>query len=158
MEILIRNHRGISLVEVLVTLAILSLVGIIIWGVFFQGFSFSKKMESKNALQQEANLIITNLTKVHQTSTEYQISNTTDTENHKNIDCKMISVTYKTDNSGPTNTLPSFDRVGMCYSADVTRVIYPMGSDNFLKITIKIEDENDRNNFVQMDAYLSRLK
>jgi Tfp pilus assembly protein PilE len=163
MTFLLRTQRGITLVEVLSVLTILSLIGTIIWSVFFQGLSFSKKAETKNMLQQEANLITTNLTKIHQTSTKYEIENTTDTNNHKSEGCKIIKVSY-TKNKENSNmppfdqTLTPFDKAGICYSTDVKRVVEPLGSDNTLNILVKVWDQNDPSNFVQINAFLYRLK
>ena len=67
------NQRGITLIELLATLAILSIVSILIWSIFFQGTNYSNKAMTKNQMQQEANIIITNLTKIHQTSDSYDI-------------------------------------------------------------------------------------
>lgn len=61
------NQYGLSLVELLATLAILSIIGVLVWGVFFQGTEYSNKAFTKNQMQQEANIIIAKLTKIHQT-------------------------------------------------------------------------------------------
>ncbi len=146
MAFLIRSQRGISLVEVLVTLVILSLIGTIVWSVFFQGYRFSQKAVTKNMLQQEANLVVTNLTKIHQTSKQYSISTT-------DPDC-TITVTYtKQDNSQQTQV---FSKTGLCYSTDATGDFDPNTNDNFLKITIY--DQKDPTNRVEMNAFLYRLK
>lgn len=70
-----KNERGITLIEGLATLVILSIIGVLIWNVFFQGYKYSQKAVSKNTMQQEANIIITTLTRIHQTSQEYTITN-----------------------------------------------------------------------------------
>ena len=71
----IREEHGITLVEVLATLVILSIVGIGMWSAFFQGFEYSNKTISENLMIQEANILITNLTKIHQKTEEYEIEN-----------------------------------------------------------------------------------
>ncbi|WP_084786860.1 prepilin-type N-terminal cleavage/methylation domain-containing protein [Bacillus tuaregi] len=68
-----RNQQGITVIELLISLAILSLIGVLIWNVFFQGLDFSSKEITKNRMQQEANIILTHLTKIHQTAEEYKI-------------------------------------------------------------------------------------
>lgn len=61
------SQYGLSLVELLATLAILSIIGVLVWGVFFQGTEYSNKAFTKNQMQQEANIIVAKLTKIHQT-------------------------------------------------------------------------------------------
>ncbi|MFF2447731.1 type II secretion system protein [Neobacillus sp. NPDC058068] len=70
------DERGLTLIEILITLAILSFVGVIIWNVFFQGYKFSQKSISKNFMIQETNLLITNLTSIHQKYNQYEIRST----------------------------------------------------------------------------------
>ncbi|MCM3692242.1 type II secretion system protein [Neobacillus niacini] len=89
-----KDERGLTLIEVIVTLAILSIVSVIIWSVFFQGYKHSQKSISKNSIIQETNLLVTNLKKVHQTSDQYVIDISTN--------CKIV-VTPKNYNS---NTPP----------------------------------------------------
>lgn len=67
------NQNGITLIELLVSTVILLILGGIIWGVFFQGVKYSNNAVSKNQMQQEANIIITKLTEIHQTSKKYSI-------------------------------------------------------------------------------------
>lgn len=145
MVLLIRTQRGITLVELLVTLAILSIIGTIIWSVFFQGYNFSQKAITKNRLQQEANMVIVNLTKIHQTSLVYSISNT---------DCKItVNYTKKIDNSQQSQI---FQGNGLCYATDVTGSFDPNQNDNDVKVTVY--DQNDRNNKAEVDTFLYRLK
>lgn len=66
------NQRGLTLVEVLATLVIVSIVGILVWNLLFQGFDFSKRTISANELQKEANLINTNIQNLH---TKHKIHN-----------------------------------------------------------------------------------
>lgn len=143
---MIRCQRGISLVEVLVTLSILSLIGTIVWSVFFQGVNFSQRAVTKNTLQQEANFVITRLTKIHQTSIQYSISNNTP-------DCAITVLFTKQDTSQQTEV---FSQTGFCYSTDVSGTFDPTTNDNNLKVTIY--DQKDPNNKVEMNAFLYRLK
>ncbi|MDP4156097.1 MAG: type II secretion system protein [Bacillota bacterium] len=142
---MIRTQRGISLIELLVTLAILSVIGTIIWSVFFQGYKYSQKAVTKNRLQQEANLVIVNLTKIHQTSLVYSINN---------ADCKItVNFTKKQNNSQQSQV---FEGNGLCYTTDVTGNFDPNQNDNDVKVTVY--DQNDRNNKAEVDTFLYRLK
>jgi type II secretory pathway pseudopilin PulG len=151
---LIRTQRGITLVELLVTLGILSFIGIIIWSVFFQGAAYSQKSSTKNAMQQEANIIITSLIKIHQTSDQYQINSS---------GCKL-TVTFTKNNSIQTQDLSNSK---FCISARIVDVatgtvltgtdfIDPNGQDISYELTIK--DANDSTNQVIENGTLYRLK
>jgi prepilin-type N-terminal cleavage/methylation domain-containing protein len=153
MDILIRNQRGISLVELLVTLAILSLVGTIIWGVFFQGSSYSQKAATKNKLQQEANILITRMTKIHQTSDHYMLTSS---------DCET-TVTYP--DSDPPIPSVTFSNSQICFSVEIvnpstnipiTNPVYPNTQDS--KLIGDIHDKNDPTDKVDIDLLLYRLK
>lgn len=145
MSRLIRTQRGITLVELLVTLGILSFIGTLIWGVYFQGFNYSQKSMMKNTLQQEANLVIVNLTKIHQTSSQYQISSS---------DCN-ITVIY-TSNQDHSQHTQIFSKNGLCYSTTVTGTFDPSQDD--VNLTVTIYDQKDTNNKVDVNAFLYRLK
>ncbi|MEC2076796.1 prepilin-type N-terminal cleavage/methylation domain-containing protein [Metabacillus fastidiosus] len=68
-----KNEKGLTLVEVLVGLAILSTIMVILGGLLIDGFRHSEKAENITALQQEANLIIRELNNVHRKYDSYTI-------------------------------------------------------------------------------------
>jgi len=140
-----RNQRGITLIELLAALGILSFVGIVIWSIFFQGLHFSQKESTKNIMQQDANIVIANLTKIHQTASQYEI---------KNTDCK-ISIDYTTD-EGEHKT-QYFEEKGMCFSTDYTGVVKPAEQNN-INVTIEVFDKDEPKNKVKVDTTLYRLK
>lgn len=88
------NQYGITLIELLLTVAILSIVGGIVWGIFFQGVKYSNDAVTINQMQQESNIIITKLKEIHQTSEEYTIQSNNG----------IITVTY-TDKFGSTQVI-----------------------------------------------------
>ena len=59
-----KNQRGITLIELLLTISIISFVGVLIWSVFFQGTEYSNTAITNNQMQQEANIIMTKITKI----------------------------------------------------------------------------------------------
>ncbi|MDR7237412.1 PulJ/GspJ family protein [Neobacillus drentensis] len=67
------TEDGITLVELLATLAILSIVIVLSFSVFNNGLNYSKNVTEKTSLQQEINLFITTATKMHEDEEEYFI-------------------------------------------------------------------------------------
>ncbi|WP_158235277.1 prepilin-type N-terminal cleavage/methylation domain-containing protein, partial [Pseudomonas sp. 2822-15] len=59
------NHSGFSLLEVLLVLAISTLVLLSSFGLVFAVYNHSEKTESHINLRQEANIIVTNLREQH---------------------------------------------------------------------------------------------
>lgn len=140
-----RNEQGLTIVESLAALTILSFIGLIIWNVFFQGYNFSKDAVSKNAMQQEANIIIANLNRIHQTAATYEISvpeNGTVEVTVTERDHSTRKVLFKND-----HLLIQTSKMGE---------INPKIDDIDLIITIK--DKNNPDNFVEVETLLYRLK
>jgi type II secretory pathway pseudopilin PulG len=139
-----RGEQGVTLVETLATLVIMSIIGVSIWSIFFQGYKFSEKSISKNSMVQEANLLITDLTKIHQSSEKYLF---------ENVDCK-IKVTVN-------DTLPAkvFEHQNMCYSTNISSAtVFPKQSGGNLPLTVTIYDKNNPDNKVSVRAKLYRIK
>lgn len=163
---MIRCQHGITLIELLIVLAVLSFTGTMIWNVFFQGINFSQKAATNNILQQEANIVIFNLKKIHRTSEQYKIVNTPislDTPG-----CKKIEVTYiKSDNPDQTQKI-DFYKEGLCFSADELGDSNPNQQDGIIgpispssqdaNINVTISDQHDPNNKVEIETLLDRLK
>jgi prepilin-type N-terminal cleavage/methylation domain-containing protein len=141
---MIRQQRGITLIELLATITILSFVGVIIWSIFFQGYTFSHKSMSKNSIQQEATIILTNLTKIHQTSKQYEISNTA---------CTITVTITKQDSSIQSQ---EFKHTGLCISSSYTGLVIPEEDD--IHLTLTIHEVSDPTNEVNVDSFLYRLK
>lgn len=92
------SQRGITLVELLAAITIVSIVGLLVWGVLIQGTKYSEQAVTKNQLTQEANIVISTARSIHQNSDEYTITSNTDCGirigekdfNHPNI-CYKVS-------------------------------------------------------------------
>lgn len=67
------NENGITLIELLATLAIVSIISILLYGVLLNGFDYSKKSKEKVSLQQEMNIAVTSITKFHESYGAYDI-------------------------------------------------------------------------------------
>lgn len=147
-----KNERGLTLVEVLATITILSIVGIIIWQVFFQGINYSQKTITKNLMMQEANIITTSLLKVHQTVNSYEISNV-----REDSPCGII-VKY----NGESQT---FDPEQICVSYTTTLPVPPTGGHIVggsgtmpdVPLTLILSDRNNTNNYIEVKTTLYRL-
>jgi hypothetical protein len=146
-----RQHRenGLTLVEVLATIILLSLVGIIIWSIFFQGYTFSQRAISKNLMHQETNLLIANLTNIHRTTEYYEISNT---ESDCKIEVKYVS---KDETSVKTET---FSHPNMCFKFEneVTNPVEPNKIN--LQLELTTTDKYVPDNKVTIDTFLYRVK
>lgn len=125
-------------------MTILSIIGVIIWSIFFQGFNFSQKSMSKNTIHQESNLVITNLTRIHQTSNEYEISMSS---------CKIIVIATKQDTTTKTY---EFEHPRLCFSINQVGIFDPSTQDVDIKLTIY--ERIEPSNVVDVDTILYRLK
>lgn len=145
------DERGITLIEVLLTLSIMSIVGIMIWNAFFQGFEFSKNSISKNFMIQETNILITNIKKIHQRANNYSISipNT----------CEILVEV----NGGSEKHLYTHPKI--CFEYTITNSpsdlidstnINP--NQNNIHIKFTTSEIKNRNNEVLIDTILYRLK
>ncbi|MEH6995868.1 prepilin-type N-terminal cleavage/methylation domain-containing protein [Neobacillus drentensis] len=146
-----RSERGITLIEVLAAITILSIAGVTIWQVFFQGYQLSQRSVTKNMLQQESNIVISKLTNIHQTEEEYKI---------ESVDCK-IKVLSKTNTE-----IEVFSNSQYCFQAEdpKTKLEIPLtnlkpnetGSD--FDLVIRISDRKNIKNTVGVRTLLYRLK
>lgn len=150
-----RDESGLTLIEVLLTLSILSIISVIIWGVFFQGFNFSQKAMSKNFMLQESNLLITNLKKTHQTLVTYDIRS-------ENCDIKVRNLT--------TTTTPApeqiFNHPNICFKIlEINNVtssgpltVNPNKIANDVSLKISASDKKNPGNVVTINTFLYRVK
>ncbi len=148
-----RDESGLTLVEVLATLTIVSIIGIIIWSIFFQGYNFSQKAMSKNFMLQETNILITNLTKQHQKLIKYEL---------KSENCEIKITNLKT---SPTQ-VQVFNHPNICFKiTEINNIKNPgpfsvepnkIANDVSLKITAS--DKNNPENSITIDTFLYRVK
>ncbi|OLS41520.1 prepilin-type N-terminal cleavage/methylation domain-containing protein [Bacillus sp. MRMR6] len=147
---MLRHERGLTLVEVLATLTLLSVISIIIWSIFFQGYSFSQKAISKNFIQQETNLLITNLTTTHQTAKQYEILNSTD-------ECK---ITVNIVNRDATTKTDVYSHPNMCFKFEIQNSVTNPVNPNLNNVRLKIttSDKSYPDNKITLNTFLYRVK
>jgi prepilin-type N-terminal cleavage/methylation domain-containing protein len=140
-----KSERGLTLIEVLVTVTILSFIGVLIWNIFFQGVKYSHDSVSKNQMQQEANIVVTYLTKTHQISDKYTVNNSS---------CKIIVNSDK-------NGQKIFENSQLCYSLTISPKglgdeIDPNKVDLSLKLAVY--EKNNKHIQIAVDTLLYRIK
>jgi prepilin-type N-terminal cleavage/methylation domain-containing protein len=143
------NERGLTLTELLVTLAILSFTGILVWSVFFQGYQYSQKAVTKNLLQQEANILIANLTNIHQTSRLYELINQP---------CELKVLVTNRDKATGLDSQQTlvFNNPQMCIESNYYGSVDPYLFDIELEIALK--DKQNSSNSLAVETLLYRLK
>lgn len=156
------NEHGVTIIELLTAITILAIVGAIIWGAYSQGMNFSKNEITKNEMQQEANIIISQLTRIHQTTQSYRIVSS---------EC-TISVTYTEKNKPDVNQTTTFENSKLCLRAEenldkdnnntnqITEHVLIKGNPEFrdTPLSIMVIDKNNSNNYLQFETLLYRLK
>lgn len=148
-----RAESGFTLIEVLVTLTILSFISVITWSVFFQGYNFSQKAISKNSMIQETNLLITDLNKIHQKMVKYDIQS-------ENCEIKVTNL-YTT----PPQT-QIFNHPNMCFKileinavlGSGPKTVEPNKNANDIFLKISASDKNNLQNSITIDTFLYRMK
>ncbi|MGM0900250.1 MAG: type II secretion system protein [Bacillota bacterium] len=143
------NEQGISLVEVLVTLTILSIVGILIWQVFFQGYKYSNDAVTKNTLNQETNLIVTKLIRIHQSNDEYTIKSSNGTIEFLDSDNNQI-IKY-------SSTKFNYSALLNDYELN-QQLVNPSDKTQNLNIEIRVTEKNNPSNKGSVKTLLYRLK
>ncbi|MEC1521776.1 prepilin-type N-terminal cleavage/methylation domain-containing protein [Neobacillus niacini] len=152
------NERGVTLIELLAVVSIISIIGVVIWGVFFQGIQYSQKSFSKNFMIQETNIILTNLIKNHQTVKSYDIENPS---------CKIVIKSRLTADPTVYETV-EYSHPKICINLEIKQAdgsviksksnIIPSQASGDTTLTIIASDKVDPANKVSIEAQLYRLK
>jgi len=71
---MMKDQRGVTLMELLAAIIIFMIFGSIVWGFFFQSIKFNDVEVTKQDLQQEANLIINFLQQTHTKGITYSVT------------------------------------------------------------------------------------
>ena len=146
------DNKGITLVELLATITLLSIIVIIIWSVFIQGIKNTNEGATKNKLTQEMNYVQTTLRKIHQTADRYKIIQ---------FSCG-IQVEYYNSKESSEYTIIQFEDARFCYKIESDKpfptLIYPKSEHHTISLNLRISDKNNEKNIVNSQTILSRLK
>lgn len=71
---LLRNEKGITLIELLAAIVIVGFLAVLIWRFFFQTIDYNSYAVTEQILQQEANVILATLQAEHNRSTIFSLS------------------------------------------------------------------------------------
>ncbi|MCP1144173.1 PulJ/GspJ family protein [Lysinibacillus endophyticus] len=142
---MINNEKGITLMEVLATLVLLSIIGLIAWNVFFQGTKYSNIELKKTQMQQEVNYINSKLTDIHIRNETYQIDIAPDS-------CSF-SVLYG-------GSIDEFKHRGYCINIESynspTLLDNPINQKD-IDLKLKISDKSNLDNYIEVDIFLHKL-
>ncbi|MFS0861738.1 type II secretion system protein J [Fredinandcohnia sp. 179-A 10B2 NHS] len=70
----IDNQKGFTLIELLASLAIFAIIAGLGTGILLNSMNYYEKSKNKLSLGQEANILLSQITNLHQTSDEYVLS------------------------------------------------------------------------------------
>ncbi|MEH7381980.1 prepilin-type N-terminal cleavage/methylation domain-containing protein [Bacillus sp. JJ1533] len=154
----LRNSDGITLIELLATLAIFSIVSILIYGVLLNGMNYSEKSKDNVSRQQEMNILVTTITKAHETYASYDIVVDQSPDAHNiqligkdatgnivhTVDIANENYVYSLYNSQESNEVP--------FSTETT-----VDSSQPLHIKIIIKDKKQPSKTSEIKTIISRL-
>lgn len=151
------DEKGISLVELLAALLLVSLVAVIAWTTLTIGMRHGVTETNKTIMQQDMNLIVSSLMAAHRTSEKYSIIfednylwiNSCD----KAGDCTLSKIAGAYDfNKSVINN------VEINNSSDAPIIISELKpSKEHIAVTLKITDINNEKNFLIVETTLSRM-
>jgi len=137
-----KNESGITLVELLATLSLLSIVVVLIWTTFFITTKHNVTETSKLRLQQEANYILTEIQQQHRHLDCYELE--IEENKIKLLNCEEPSALIKVISSGYK------------YGVYSSSQIYPKKED--LPFTLIISDPINNKQKVTVETTITRFK
>lgn len=151
------DQKGITLVELLAGMALVSIIATIAWTTLTIGMQHGTAETSKTMMQQEANLMVSSLVAAHRGSEKYSIIFEDDQMKldycDKSSVCGIRNIAGKYDFTGtiindvPVDTL----------SDDPVKFADLKPEEQHTKITLKITDLKNRKRTLTIDTTLSRL-
>lgn len=143
----LKNSQGISLVEVLATIVILSIITISLWGFLVNSIQINEREVKKVELQQEINLIFFNIQKYH---TKYETKLST------NNDKSELLITAFDTESRKTYTTTFNNNNYLYYIPDdfATNQTLP----NSFSLHLKISSKKNEKIFVEAKTTFSKIE
>ncbi|WP_422123043.1 PilW family protein [Planococcus sp. X10-3] len=152
------NEKGISLVELIAGLALVSVIAVIAWTTISIGMQHGASETNKTIMQQEMNLMVSSLMAAHRGNEKYSIIFEDD---HLKIDscdisnvCEVREIAGEYDFSGSiVNGSPPID------TSTGTSIKFEdlAPKEEHTEITLNITDLNNPNRTLTIDTTLSRL-
>lgn len=140
-----KNEQGITLVELLATLTLLSIISILIWSVFSQGHRFSRESIVVSQLQQEANRIGTELMNFHRNAeSEYTLQSSS---------CNILIH----QNGQEEIRIESRMCLTISEGKNATTITIDPEQEN-KKLTLTVSEKGRGQNQVRIEIFLHRLK
>lgn len=151
------DEKGITLVELLAALILVSIIAVIAWTTITIGMRHGISETNKTIMQQDMNLMVSSLMAAHRGSEEYSIIfenghmliNACDKEG----DCKLNEIGGAYNFSGSV-----INNLEVSPSSDAPLIISGFKPrQKHTKVTLKITDLNNEKNFLIVDTTLSRM-
>lgn len=147
------NEDGVTLVELLAALVLMSIVGAIIWNTVFISMRYSTTETKKLRLQQEANYVITEIQRYHRQCNKYNMTIHEDKISIKNCERDSSNLPdLVINNTFQYSSSPEFHED----IDDPDAQIEPKTSD--LSFTLTIKDAEKTNLEVNIHTVISRYK
>ena len=151
------NQKGISLVELIAGLALVSIIAIIAWTTITIGMRHGAAETNKTIMQQEMNLMVSSLMAAHRGNEKYSIIFEGD---HLKIDscdstgiCSVRAIGSKYNFSGSIVNGTTIDTS----AGTPVSFVDLMPEKEHTKITLKITDLSNANRTLTIETTLSRL-
>ncbi|WP_372869636.1 PulJ/GspJ family protein [Planomicrobium okeanokoites] len=151
------NQKGITLVELVAALALVSIIATIAWSALTIGMKHGAAETNKTIMQQEANVMISSLMAAHRGSEKYSIIFEDD---QLKVDyCDKMSVCGVREISTKYNFTGSKVNGVNVDTSSGTQIIFAdlTPEKEHTKITLKITDLNNAKRTLTIDTTLSRL-
>jgi prepilin-type N-terminal cleavage/methylation domain-containing protein len=154
----LNKQDGLTLIELLASLAILGFLLTLIYGIFINGINYSTKAKEVVMIQQEANILLTSLKEEHQNEKSYQLSVKKDpTKDRYYIEINTLNESGVIINTitinNPKYSYQLFDESNNLISS--RKFINTTTEDFYVKIILT--SVNNPNNTYKVETILSRL-
>lgn len=142
------DERGITLVELLATLVLISIVMILIWNTISISLKYNLAETKKLRLQQEANYIVTEIQRIHRQCDKYELTITGSKVSMKNCKSKNPIPDVIVSDLYHYVALPEYK------GEMIEAKIY----DSTIDLILTVQDSQNKNLKVRVQTTISRYK